>query len=91
MGRDMEEQLTQWRKSTRSGNGGDSCVELAAWRKSAHSSNGGDTCVEVASTEACACRYERSIAVRDSKNPEGHRLHFHPATWRTFTQSLKDN
>jgi len=87
----MEEQLTLWRKSTRSGNGGDSCVELAAWRKSTHSANGGDSCVEVAPAEACACRYERSIAVRDSKNPDGHRLHFHPATWRAFTQSLKDN
>lgn len=87
----MEEQLTPWRKSARSSNGGNSCVELAAWQKSARSANGGDSCVEVAPAEACTCRYKRSIAVRDSKNPDGHRLHFRPVTWRTFTQSLKDH
>lgn len=36
-----------WRKSSRSGNGGN-CVELAvAWQKSSRSGNGGN-CVEVA-------------------------------------------
>ncbi|HZB31425.1 MAG TPA: DUF397 domain-containing protein [Streptosporangiaceae bacterium] len=39
-------------------------MEKLNWRKSTRSSNGGDTCVELARTP-------RSIALRDSKNPDG--------------------
>jgi hypothetical protein len=40
-----------WRTSSHSGNGGNTCVEVSnfTWRKSSHSSNGGATCVEVGS------------------------------------------
>lgn len=37
-----------WRKSSRSGNGGATCVEVATWQKSSFSGNGGADCVEVA-------------------------------------------
>ncbi|WP_433336155.1 DUF397 domain-containing protein [Spirillospora sp. CA-294931] len=59
----------QWRKSERSAQGGDSCVELAAavWRKSSHSGQGGQDCVELASLAD-------AVAVRDSKDPEGPKL-----------------
>jgi hypothetical protein len=72
-----------WRKSTRSGNGGDTCVEVAAmWIKSTHSSNGGDSCVEVAPVA-------NSIAVRDSKDPDGPHLHLTPAVWAGLTERIK--
>ncbi|MGI8328382.1 DUF397 domain-containing protein [Actinomadura scrupuli] len=83
MGREMEgQQLTPWRKSIRSGNGGNTCVEVALWRKGTRSANGGDTCVEVAPMG-------RVIAVRDSKDPDGPRLRFSPAVWGTFTDRVK--
>lgn len=52
-----------------------------AWRRSSHSTSG-EHCVEVAALSA-------SIGVRDSKDPEGPRLAFTPATWRRFTQQVK--
>jgi hypothetical protein len=42
-------------------------MESLKWRKSTRSSNGGETCVELARTP-------RSVAVRDSKNPDGPRI-----------------
>jgi hypothetical protein len=77
-----DRQLTPWRKSTHSGNGGDTCVEVALWRKSTHSGNGGNSCVEVATVD-------QVIAVRDSKDPDGPRLRFSPAAWNTFTAGIK--
>jgi hypothetical protein len=73
----------RWRKSTRSGNGGITCVEVAAvWRKSTRSGNGGNTCVEVA-------RLDRAVAVRDSKDPDGPRLTMTAPAWQTFTRGVK--
>lgn len=77
-----DRQLTPWRKSIRSSNGGNSCVEVALWRKITRSADGGDTCVEVAPMG-------RAIAVRDSKDPDGPRLRFSPAVWGTFTGRVK--
>ena len=56
-------------------------MSRAEWRKSTRSTNGGN-CVEIASVN-------HVIAVRDSKNPDGHRLIFPDGTWRTFVGSLK--
>ncbi|WP_344903558.1 DUF397 domain-containing protein [Actinomadura meridiana] len=84
-----------WRKSSYSGEGGAHCVEVGAWRKSVHSANDGG-CVEVGAWRKsvrsannaacvevgpCACC---GTAVRDSKDPEGPKLAFTVASWRTF-------
>ncbi|WP_035798565.1 DUF397 domain-containing protein [Kitasatospora mediocidica] len=48
-----------------------------AWRKSSHSGGNG-ACVEVAVPESA------TVAVRDSKDPEGPQLHFSPTAWAAF-------
>ncbi|MFD3926324.1 DUF397 domain-containing protein [Streptomyces sp. NPDC058614] len=73
----------QWRKSSYSGDQGGQCVECAplgplAWRKSTYSSDQGGDCVEIASTP-CA-----TIAVRDSKVPDGPALTLAPAAFTAF-------
>jgi hypothetical protein len=78
-------ELTHWRTSSYTSNGGDTCVEVGSspWRTSSHSSNGGDTCVEAASTG-------RLIAVRDTTDRcAGLTLAFPPSAWTAFTASLK--
>jgi hypothetical protein len=54
----------------------------ATWRKSSYSGGNGGDCVEVAVLP------DNSRAVRDSKDPEGPRLVFAPAMWRTFTAAV---
>ena len=44
---------------------------VLSWRKASYSSGNGGDCIEVASAP-------RTVAVRDSKNPEGPELAFHP-------------
>jgi hypothetical protein len=39
-------------------------LSAVTWRKSSHSTGGGQNCVEVAFAEG-------SVAIRDSKNPDG--------------------
>lgn len=51
------------------------------WRKSTRSGEAGN-CVEVA-------RRPESVAVRDSKNPDGPRLEFVADTWRDFIGSVR--
>ncbi|MFI5959333.1 DUF397 domain-containing protein [Cryptosporangium sp. NPDC051539] len=53
----------------------------AVWRKSTRS-NGTGQCVEVAVLG-------EAIAVRDSKNPEGHVLLLRPANWSRFLVNVK--
>ncbi|EPD58696.1 DUF397 domain-containing protein [Streptomyces sp. HGB0020] len=57
----MENQATQWRKSSYSGDQGGNCLEIAETPRA-------------------------TVAVRDSKNPEGPRLTFKP---RTFVEFLE--
>lgn len=52
------------------------------WRKSSRSSGGGNECVEVADLPG-------TIAVRDSKNPDGPKLTFARAEWRRFADRVK--
>jgi hypothetical protein len=52
------------------------------WRKSSRSSGQGGACVEVAALTP-------TIAVRDSKNPDGHRLALTPGTWQALTDRIK--
>lgn len=54
----------------------------AVWRKATKSGGNGGNCVEAASLRG-------TVAVRDSKNPDGPKLAFTPQTWRAFTSSVK--
>ena len=56
----------------------------AVWRKSSYSGGNGGNCVEVAAAE-------NDIAVRDSKDPDGPRLHFSADDWRAFLARVKCN
>ncbi|MFF2040042.1 DUF397 domain-containing protein [Kitasatospora sp. NPDC058170] len=47
------------------------------WRKSSHSGGNG-ACVEITAPDAGA------VAVRDSKDPQGPRLHFSSEAWNAF-------
>lgn len=72
-----------WRTSSHSGSSGGACIEVAPqWRKSSHSSGTGGQCVEVAALSP-------SVAVRDSKDPDGPMLSFDAATWASFTSVIK--
>jgi hypothetical protein len=75
--------VRMWRTSSYSGSSGGACVEVGAlWRKSSHSGDTGGECVEVAALSP-------SVAVRDSKNPDGPMLTFDNATWAAFTSVIK--
>ena len=54
------------------------------WRKATYSSSNGGNCIEVAAVL-------RTVAVRDSKDPDGPRLAFRPPAWRAFTAEVKAN
>lgn len=58
-------------------------LDNVAWRKSSYSGSNGGACVEIAILP------NYSLAVRDSKNPDGPVLTFSRAEWRTFTTALK--
>jgi len=57
-------------------------LSRAQWRKASKSNSNGGACVEAASL--CGI-----VAVRDSKNPDGPKLAFPPATWGAFTSQIK--
>lgn len=56
-------------------------LNRAAWRKSSYSGNNGGACIEVVAA--------RTVAVRDSKDPDGPILAFGPQAWTVFTARLK--
>ncbi|RJQ67276.1 DUF397 domain-containing protein [Pseudonocardiaceae bacterium YIM PH 21723] len=60
---------------------------MTVWRKSSRSTaNGSDVaCVEVSFGESD----ENTVAVRDSKNPEGPRLAVSDLSWQTFLRSVR--
>ncbi|MEU8569080.1 DUF397 domain-containing protein [Streptomyces pathocidini] len=75
----------EWRKSTYSSPQGGDCVECAPlsgakWNKSSYSSAQGGECVECASLTSS----DPAVAVRDSKNADGPRLHFSAMAWKSF-------
>ena len=53
-----------------------------SWRKSSYSGGNGGKCIEVAGLPG-------TIAVRDSKDPDGPALLFTPAEWAAFTARVK--
>lgn len=52
------------------------------WRKASYSSGNGGNCVEVATAR-------RSVAVRDSKDPDGPRLAFGVQAWKAFAAQVR--
>jgi hypothetical protein len=56
-------------------------VSRAQWRKSRRSSGNG-ACIEVA-------RLSQSVAVRDSKDPDGPKLLVSAAGWRAFVTEVR--
>lgn len=54
----------------------------ARWRKSSRSSAQGGDCVEIAGLGP-------TIAIRDSKNPDGPKLILDAASWRAFGRQIK--
>lgn len=51
------------------------------WRKSSYSGANSGNCIEVASAA-------RTVAVRDSTDPNGPALAFRPANWQAFTRRI---
>lgn len=72
-----------WRSSSYSSGNGGQCVEVGAWRTASYSATDGN-CVEVAGA------HPATIAVRDSKDPDGPRLSFTPAEWTAFIRRVKN-
>jgi hypothetical protein len=52
------------------------------WRKSSYSGANNGNCVEVGNAA-------RTVAVRDSKDPQGPRLAITPAVWSAFTRRVQ--
>ncbi|HEX6471891.1 MAG TPA: DUF397 domain-containing protein [Streptosporangiaceae bacterium] len=82
----------RWRKSSYSGGGAEDCVEVApitsTWHKSSASAEHGE-CIEAAPLPGTCDDPHHMIAVRDSKNPDGPRLHFTTVQWSAFTSRIK--
>ncbi|HUY48672.1 MAG TPA: DUF397 domain-containing protein [Streptosporangiaceae bacterium] len=58
-------------------------LTYAEWRKASYSTGNGGNCVEVAQN------LPGSVAVRDSKNPDGPALVFRTEQWTAFADSVK--
>jgi hypothetical protein len=74
-----------WRKSSYSSGQGGECIECAplggaVFSKSSHSGGEGGDCVECAPLRGP----DHAVVVRDSKDPDGPRLHFSADAWRAF-------
>jgi Domain of unknown function (DUF397) len=54
------------------------------WRTASYSGNSGGQCIEVGNAD-------RTVAVRDSKDPDGPRLAFAREAWQAFASKLKSN
>ena len=61
----------------------DADLSRAVWHKSARSNGNGGNCVEVARN------LPGTVAVRDSKDPDGPCLLFAPGDWQAFTGQVK--
>ncbi len=62
----------------------DDDLQPLTWRKSSHSGGTGGECVEVALLP------DGGRAIRDSKHPDGPRLHFTAAEWTAFLAGVRD-
>ena len=89
MGNNAMPTVTQWRKSSYSGDQGGNCVECAplgqlAWRKSSYSSDQGGNCLEIAELPCPTAPFTPALAIRDSKTPAGPILTLGPAAFTSF-------
>ena len=57
-------------------------VGRITWRKASYSTGNGGDCVEVGTAA-------RTVAIRDSKKPDGPALAVTPDDWRAFMRSVK--
>jgi hypothetical protein len=57
-------------------------MSCAVWRKSSYSGANGGNCIEIAAAG-------RTVAVRDSKDPDGPALAFAPKDWQRFADQVK--
>jgi hypothetical protein len=57
-------------------------MSSAIWRKSTYSGANGGNCIEIAVAA-------RTVAVRDSKDPDGPVLAFGPNDWQRFANQVK--
>nr|WSS64422.1 DUF397 domain-containing protein [Streptomyces sp. NBC_01177] len=70
-----------WFKSSYSSDQGGACLEVAYdWRKSSYSGSEGGNCVEVSAHPA-------AVHIRDSKVTDGPVLTMPPAAWAAFVAS----
>ncbi|MFI0371505.1 DUF397 domain-containing protein [Actinomadura sp. 1N219] len=58
-------------------------LNTATWRKATRSTSNGGQCIEIA-------RIHDTIAIRDSKNPDGPKLLLTPQTLQHLAQTLKN-
>lgn len=83
-----------WRKSTRSGSGGNgsNCIEVGAWRKSTRTGGGGsgNNCVEVGACSCASSTPSHGIAIRDTKDRTGPVLSTHRLEWTSFLAAVKN-
>jgi hypothetical protein len=63
-------------------------VREPRWHKSSYSAEQAE-CVEVAPLPGSPNEAKYMIAVRDSKDPNGPRLHLTTAHWANFTNKIK--
>jgi hypothetical protein len=57
-------------------------MSSAVWRKSSYSGANGGNCIEIAAAA-------HTVAVRDSKDPDGPVLAFTPNDWQQFADQVK--
>ena len=58
-------------------------LSTVKWRKASRSSSNGGNCVELA-------RIADTVAIRDSKDPDGPKLLLTPRSLRALTQAIKN-
>lgn len=79
--------IPAWRKSSFSSGNGGNCVEVASiagGQKPMHGNGSGGRRIEVLGVPS-------TIAIRDSKNPDGGMLRFSPGEWRDFLAAIKND
>jgi hypothetical protein len=57
-------------------------MSSVTWRKSSYSGANGGNCIEIAAAA-------HTVAVRDSKDPDGPMLAFGPNDWQQFADEVK--
>jgi hypothetical protein len=64
-------------------------LSRAGWRKSSYSNGTGGSCVEITALTGHFREAGQTVAVRDSKDPDGPVLTFTESAWCDFTAKIK--